>query len=50
MVLYKIVNLGGGVRLGRLSENISHVVLGEQEQSVLSEVQQLNSWYACTLF
>ncbi|XP_064393637.1 DNA topoisomerase 2-binding protein 1-A-like isoform X3 [Halichondria panicea] len=43
MVVYKIVNLGGGVRLDRLSEEISHVVMGDREQSVVTTIQHLNS-------
>ena len=47
MVVYKIVNLGGGVRLDRLSEEISHVVMGDREQSVVTTIQHLNSRSAC---
>ncbi len=47
MVVYKIVNLGGGVRLDRLSEEISHVVMGDREQSVVTTIQRLNSRSAC---
>ena len=43
MVLYKIINLGGGVRYSRVSEDVSHVVLGEKEQSIVTEIQQLNN-------
>ncbi len=48
MVVYKIVNLGGGVRLDRLSEEISHVVMGDREQSVVTTIQHLNSRFAWT--
>ncbi len=52
MVLYKVVNLGSGVRLSRLSTDISHVVMGDKEQTVFNALKQLDTRYsllACAL-